>query len=246
MKKYKLPHLHKGLTRLNNEEFMLSDYIFITKYIAVISRGSFKLFVDIKDYLQKFRDFELETDREYESALDVIEFLDNKYITADYWKELVEAENIIVKKDCLKVVKKGTLKELRMMPVITTSEGSMTEENYLRLLLDNLREIDTAKTNTSSIPHVPGIVMNIVLSVFSSMLNDDFIMTNNLIDNERVRFNFFNHHYIYGYFENNSEIDLALYNFLGVEEGVKALLGEFDIPDTPVHVLKNVDENKKE
>lgn len=228
MTKIKFPNLHKGVTKVSNEEFIVSDYIFIHKLHAfVIDLGLESILgIDLNTSFNQLRDpvGEDEVDQELEQALNVLQFLDGKFIPPDYWNELVTAEEMLlidhVKEPYIDIKTSGTRKRLYYEQPELDSHLDGHRENYKKML-DKYAVADKLAVATTTVPLQ---FLSRMISIFGNTVKTDHLIVEHLGNDRPKRFTFNVNRHIFGLMATDFEMTQELFLSLSMENYIKAKL----------------------
>lgn len=226
MGKIKFPPLHKGLSKTLSETFVAADYIRVINNHALVCHPNFIVAVDLEGLFAQKKNTDIDPDYDFENALDILEFLDGKYLSASFWNELVTAPSFEMSDDDEYIVigSRGTSKELHYVAPLEAEGDSADDaiEKYVEMLRK-------AKFREPLGASKASIRIDTILKI-NAMTNvkADTIILEHFGEDKPVRFSFGADPTVFGVLGNNYDLNDKLYldqsltNFIeGLEEGKK-------------------------
>jgi len=208
MSKIKFPPLQKGLTKFGGE-FVISDYIHMIDHHAILMHPDYMIAVNLQEYFYLRKDPNAEPDYIYENAIDVLDFLDRKQISASFWNELVSAPALRMSDDDTHIIigSRGTTKELYYI-----EPKEVEGDEIKKALNENMTRLLEAAKYTPLGSKVTSVDMGTLLKI-SQILNikDDVLVLENFGESKPVRFSFGETPYCFGVIANNYQYNTALY-----------------------------------
>lgn len=225
--KIKFPNVHKGLEK--HVEFNLEDYIFMKNNHAIIFGFDFTLMVNVGEFFKLNRDPEVEVDKPLEDKLDILEFLNDKLISSDYWQELVNAEEMILKEkhNCIIIDNKGSSKELHYVDI---DDEFLPKD--LDSLLSSIKEYAMKpKEPISDTLNIPFGFMSTLKGIFGGLITNDKIIFELFGHDKKIRFRFEKNYFIYGIIDNDYDLNSEMFISQDMEDFVRNLVGDSSAND---------------
>lgn len=221
MSEIKFPNLHKGVTKISTEEFVLSDYIYVHKHHAfVIDQGLVNVIgVDLATIFSFNREpvGEDEVDQVLEQALNVLDFLNGHFIPPNFWNELVTADEMIVvdhiKDPYIEIITRGSRKKLYHV-VSHDKEYLDGFRDYYKKFLESIVVKGAVSISKSSIDFAFLSTLN---SMFGTKIKGDVLILEHLGDAQGKRFTFQINRHIFGVLNNNLDAVTEMYTALTME-----------------------------
>ena len=219
MSKFKWPNLHKGLTK-RQDGFFLSDYIYIKNYHALVFNNDYIVACDLETLFGFKKDLTFEIDPHLENILDVVKWLEGKYLTADFWSELATGEEITVSDDqeVLIITSQGTMKELHYVdpPAVYTPD--------LNEAIDKIVKISKKQTLGQAVANIEFNTVLKLNAMFGTLIKDDALILELFGKEQPIRFTFHANRHVFGVIVSSYDINAEMFISLSMEEFVKELL----------------------
>lgn len=214
----KFPNLHKLLPKGTNfEPGNPQHYIGIYNDYAFISKPNYFLAIDLMRY---FKNRLSMPEEKIDTLVEILGYLNKKYISGDYWEELTKGYEI-------------SLEDISSTPFLKIDTGSMTRDLFYKDVKTEFDFIDLSENIKnykgimgSQIKHL--IKSSISTSYFSdiktalnAIVKDDEIVFRYYGISKPIEFTFQHNCYIFGIVLNTSENCDDLFNFDELENFFK-------------------------
>ena len=245
MSTIKFPPLHKGVTKYG-DVFVASDYVCVVKNHALVCHPNYIVAINLQGLFAQRKNPDIEPDYAYEGMLDILDFLDGKFLSASFWNELVTAPSLAMSDDDQYIVigSRGTSKELHYVPPVE-AEG----DEARKVVLTYLESLKRAKNAIPLGSSKASISMEFLLKL-NAMTNvkGDTIILEQFGENKPIRFSFGADPNIFGILGNNYDyndklfLDQALSDFIDSIETEKIeRLNSRDLKRKLANAVKDVD-----
>ena len=209
LKKVKMPAFHNALTS-SDLDFLPSDYLMFHKGHAIITDGYTMIIVNIKMRLDT-----LSTDHNTGFWYDVIDSLEGKFVTADLWKEFMDADNIEVSGDQMKYV-------VNKHGVIKTLEYQEPHKEKTKGFIDKISGVFETflkhPVTASERINLPMSMMKTMLSTFGSEITGDTLLLISKGEDRQSIFTFKVNRHIFGLMLNEQDLNSEAFIDVNMEE----------------------------
>ena len=223
MSKLKLPNLHKGVTKIGMDITVLSDYIYVSRYHGLITNVSGIIAVNLKDLLYDQTAADDEVDYKYERYLDVIEYLDGKFITPGYWQELVSAFDVELKTQAIgdpyvEIETRGIRKELFYVP--PAWEHDEQKDEFVAHYDDMLSKYALKEELTVQSQAIDMSILAMLISIFGKKIVGDYLIVASHGGAHKAYFTFYQNKTIFGIINTHYEASTEIFKKLNLENYV--------------------------
>jgi hypothetical protein len=239
----KFPNMQKGTTKLGVDTIFFSDYIYVSNYHAFVTDLQSIVGVNLKMLfeIQRNNDEEEEMDYYLHKRLDVLEYLDGRFVTPKFWEELVKATDMEVidhvqGKSYIEINSRGIKKDLFYVAPFWNHDNQERDamehyENYLKEYV--AKEELAVKTST-----LPWNMIKIIQAIFGTTVKNDVLLVEHFGNDKMQRFTFGKNKMIFGLLASDYDASQELFKSLQMEAYVKG-----DISRTrPSYTVEAIDE----
>lgn len=232
--KLKFPNLHKGVTKIGNEDtFILSDYIYIKDYHAFNFHDSGKnmAIIDLKTTWSALTE---EDDVDLNMCLDILGFLDNKFISPGFWSELVTGEELFlvdhVSSPYVEIFTKGIKKHLYLSELEGDDviKASNDFKNIIDATISKYAIYDRSRVEVSNVNFGFLTILN---SIYGHLIKNDLLLVEHLGNDIPQRFSFKDNRQIFGFLSVDYDATQELFISLNMENYVKNGLKQNKVVD---------------
>jgi len=226
----KFPKLDRGVTKLATDIIFISDYIYIKDYHALVYNDAGTVVIDLKTLFEVTRDPEIEVDYHLENRLDILQFLDGKFVSPMFWNELVQAQEMELSEseEFIKITSKGIVKEL--FYVVPTFDDDAHKQRIVEEVFKNLKDyavLDTFRVGVSTLPWNMMLILN---SMFGALIKNDIIILEHHGDDKMMRFTFKVNRHIFGIINNDYDACRELFLSMSLENLITGKKPEREVP----------------